>query len=248
MDLFIQKNTKHSRRRRRRETPTGQCELGLKFRGGKRRGAGRKNRRGLRAHVARPRLSGRESVHVTLKIREGLPSLRRKDIYRALRVAVRRARLKGLRLVHFNLLSNHVHMLVECAGNGDLSRGLQSLSTSLAKNINALASRAGAVFRGRYHSHVLKTPAEVRQALHYVLSNAAKHAASLQLAVDAYSSVLLFIRDTAPALKARLLRGFSLQFPAAAFMTRIEQELATLCVAPQTWLLRTGWQAGARVG
>jgi hypothetical protein len=133
-------------------------------------------------------------------------------------------------------------LLAECAGNTELSRGLQSLSTSLAKNINALASRTGPVFRGRYHCHVLKTPAEVRHTLRYVLSNAAKHAASSQLAVDAYSSLSLFIRDTTPALKARLLRGFSLQFPATPLITRIEQELATLCVAPQSWLLRTGWQ------
>jgi hypothetical protein len=100
VNLFIQKSTKHSRQQRRRESPMGQCELGLKFRGGNRRGAGRKNRSGLRSHVARPRLNGREPVHVTLKLCEGLPSLRRKDIYRVLRDAVRRARLKGLRLVH----------------------------------------------------------------------------------------------------------------------------------------------------
>jgi REP element-mobilizing transposase RayT len=185
-------------------------------------------------------------VHVTLKLCAGLPSLRRKDIYRALRGAVRRARLKGLRLVHFHLLSNHVHCLVECAGNEELSRGVQSLGTSLAKNINAAALRTGAVFCGRYHAHILKTPAEVRHALRYVLSNAAhhaaKHAASSALAVDAYSSLSLFVRDTAPHLKARLLRGFALQFPTALLLRKIEQELATLCVAPQTWLLRTGWQ------
>ena len=181
-------------------------------------------------------------MHVTLKIREGLPSLRRKDVYRALRAAVQRARMKGLRLVHFNLLSNHVHLLIECGGNNELSRGLQSLSTGLAKNINSLASRAGTVFRGRYHCHVLKTPTEVRNTLRYVLANAAKHAASSQLAVDAYSSLSLFVRDTAAKLKERLLRGFSLQFPAASLIARIEQELDTLCAAPQTWLLHTGWQ------
>jgi REP element-mobilizing transposase RayT len=181
-------------------------------------------------------------VHVTLKLCAGLPRLRRKDIYRALCAAVRRARIKGLRLVHFSFLSNHVHCLVECAGNEELSRGVQSLSTSLAKNINTAALRTGAVFCGRYHAHILKTPAEVRHALCYILSNAAKHAASSQLAVDAYSSLSLFIRDTAPHLKARLLRGFTLQFPTALLLRKIEQELAALCTAPQTWLLRTGWQ------
>ena len=228
-------------RSRRRATPSGQYELGLKFRGGRRRGAGRKNRSGLRSHVARPCLSGREPLHVTLRLREGLPSLRRKDIYRALRDAAQRARLKGLRLVHFNVLSNHCHLLVECASQRDLSRSLQGLTTGLAKRLNALASRSGAVFRGRYHCHVLKTPAEVRHALRYVLSNAAKHAASSRLAVDAFSSLSLFLRDVAPAVKARLLRGFSLQFPFAPSLARIESELATLCVAPCTWLLRAGW-------
>jgi hypothetical protein len=139
VNLFIQKSPQHSRQRRGREAPAGQCELGLKFRGGKRRGAGRKNRSGLRAHTARPRLSGAEPVHVTLKILEGLPSLRRKDIYRALRAAVRRARLKGLRLVHFNLLSNRVDRPVtEPAPPQNRTCGFPAYGSS--KRIHCLAS------------------------------------------------------------------------------------------------------------
>jgi putative transposase len=49
------------------------------------------------------------------------------------------------------------------------------------------------VFDDRYHARVLRTPTEVRNAIHYVLSNARKHAAQRGEAyspgyVDPYSS------------------------------------------------------------
>ncbi len=46
--------------------------------GGKRRGAGRKpkGKRSGVPHVARPKLAARFPVHVTLRMRSGLPSLR----------------------------------------------------------------------------------------------------------------------------------------------------------------------------
>jgi hypothetical protein len=78
-----------------------------------------------------------------------------------------------------------------------------------------------------------------------------KHATYAALAGSATSSssssLSLFICDAVPAIKARLLGDFSLQFLATPLLQKNEQELATLCVAPQTWLLRTGWQKAAMI-
>jgi hypothetical protein len=40
-----------------------------------------------------------------------------------------------------------------------------------------MMGRSGPVFDDRFHSHVLRTPAEVRNALRYVVGNFASHAA-----------------------------------------------------------------------
>ena len=40
-----------------------------------------------------------------------------------------------------------------------------------------MMGRSGRVFDDRYHARVLRTPTEVRHAIHYVLENARKHAA-----------------------------------------------------------------------
>jgi len=40
-----------------------------------------------------------------------------------------------------------------------------------------MMGRSGSVFSARYHTHVLKTPAEVRNAIRYVVGNFASHAA-----------------------------------------------------------------------
>jgi hypothetical protein len=47
----------------------------------------------------------------------------------------------------------------------------------IARGLNAMMGRTGPVFEDRYHAHVLRTPAEVRNALRYVLGNYSSHAA-----------------------------------------------------------------------
>ncbi len=47
----------------------------------------------------------------------------------------------------------------------------------LARGLNRMMGRNGPVFADRFHAHVLRTPAEVRHALRYVIGNFAGHAA-----------------------------------------------------------------------
>ena len=84
--------------------------------------------------------------------------------------------LHGLRLVEFTVMGNHLHLIVEAESSVSLSRGMQGLCIRLAKALNAaLRRRSGRVFADHYHSHLLRSPAEVANALKYVSGNAGHH-------------------------------------------------------------------------
>src|SRR5690606_5978693 len=98
------------------------------------------------------------------------------------------------RVVHYSVMSNHVHLLVEADDRDALSRGLQGLATRLARAVNRFAARRGTVFADRYHARILRTPREVRNALAYVLNNARHHRCTAMPAdwIDPYSSASAF--------------------------------------------------------
>jgi len=176
-----------------------QLAFAFRTRGGARSGAGRKPK-GARAgvpHRVRERLAARHPVHVTLRLRHELGSLRSRLAYRALWsawAAVRPA--LGLRLVHYSVQHDHVHLIVEVLGTTALSRGMQGLCIRMAKALNRALRRRGSVFMDRYHAHVLRTPREVRNALIYVINNHRHHAAQrgveLGPGFDVFSSAVWF--------------------------------------------------------
>ena len=93
-------------------------------------------------------------------------------IERALLVA--RDRL-GVRVMHFAVLGNHLHRIVEADSSAALSRGMQGLTIRMAKALNVALKRSGTVFADHYHSRLLATPTEVANAVRYVRENAAHH-------------------------------------------------------------------------
>jgi len=208
-----------------------QLELALAPRcgwGGRRIGAGRKRRPSSGVpHLRRPRFPSRHPAHVTLRVCDGLPSLRTVGIVRELERTLRQACERGdFRLTHYSIQSNHVHLMVESDGPRALGRGMKAVGARLARAVNRVCARRGRVLAERFHLHVLRTPREVRNALRYVLLNARKHLgpAALRLAarVDPASSGRWFggWRD-AP-------RSPALDPPAVA--------------SPRTWLLAVGWR------
>src|SRR5436190_18402869 len=146
--------------------------------GGARPGAGRKPK-GERAgvsHARRAGLAARFPVHVTAKLSRGLPRLRQRAEYAALRAAFAAGCNRfGFRLVHYAVLDDHLHFLVEAGDRKSLTRGLRGLLIRVAKALNKLWSRHGRVFADRFHDRILTTPREVRNAIQYVLKNAYKH-------------------------------------------------------------------------
>jgi putative transposase len=210
-------------------------------RGGARPGAGRKpkipGRPGV-DHRPRAPLAQRFPVHVTLKLRSGLPRLRSKTTYDALRAAFAAGCARNLsgafRLCHYAILNDHLHLICEAEGRTALSRGLQGLLIRIARALNKLWSRRGSVFADRYHDHILKSPREVRNALRYVFGNGRKHAAEgrevrVPQALDTFTSAPWF----------------------DGFRERITVHGIEAIVRPvtsaRTWLLTEGWLRHGRI-
>jgi hypothetical protein len=207
-------------------------------RGGRRPGAGRKpegERAGV-SHATRDRLTRHLPVHVTVKLQRGLLRMRLWSVYTALRAAFAAGRSGGtssaagaFRLCHYAVLNDHLHFIVEAEDRQMLVRGIQGLLVRIARTLNKLARRSGAVFADRYHDHILRTPREVRNALRYVLGNGRKHAAqggevAVPQAIDLFTSAPWFDGFREPLV----VHG-------------IECELRPVTPA-ESWLLRKGWR------
>ena len=196
-----------------------QLTLALPKWGGRRAGAGRKRKDGRilppgLPHLRRAPLASRHPVHVTLKLRERLPSLRSSAGFAAVFSALQHGSLReGFRVVHFAALRDHVHLVVEAKDGASLSRGVQGLCVRIARGLNRSLGRPGQVFADRYHAHVLKTPTEVRNAVKYVQENFARHEARVGRASEP---------GTVDAFSSRALPAWE----------------------PRTWLLRVGWMRG----
>ena len=212
--------------------------------GGWRPGAGRPRGRKTVSHDARERFAARHPLHVTLRIKPGVQSLRRGKVCATIRAALAAGGHKPtFRVVEFNALNNHLHLLVEADGPADLARGMQGLQVRLARQINRLLERTGSLFATRYHARPLRTPREVRNALRYVLLNARHHAAERgrQLArdwIDPCSSAPWF--DGFHACP-RAPRGQACLGPPPDWLAFLQRQPRPTATA-RTWLLSTGWR------
>lgn len=177
---------------------------------------------------------------MTLRVVEGV-AMRREGVVEIVRKAIEVAgREEDFRVVHFNVLGNHVHLIVEAGGTAALARRMQGLMVRIARRVNRACGRKGNLFAERYHARVLRSPREARNAIRYVLLNARHHAAERgeTLArgwVDPYSSAAWFdgwrepMRVGQPWLRRLVAR------PAPT-------------AAPRTWLLAEGWKRGGLIG
>ena len=201
--------------------------------GGRREGAGRRPGPSPRdPHRPRAPLAGRFPCHVTLRIRRGIPSLRKAGLVREWKRTLRAACERGhFRVVHYSLQRDHVHLLIEASSARDLACGMKSIGARLARAVQRAFRRRGPVLADRYHLRMLRTPCEVRNALAYVLLNARKHwrerhGIAPPVRLDPASSAACFDGWRAAARAPAELRAP----PEAAEVAR-----------PRTWLLRAGW-------
>ena len=150
-----------------------QQELPFRGWGGARRGAGRKRRAPRRNVPHRPRRRFRRgALHVTIRVRREVWNLRTHRCFRALRRAFTEGCERfGFRLVHFSVQGNHIHVIVEAPDQVALGRAMKGLEVRMARALNKVMGRRGAVFADRYHAHLLATPSEAARAVLYVLDN-----------------------------------------------------------------------------
>ena len=206
--------------------------------GGRRPGAGRKRGPGRRRvrHRRRPALAARFPVHITLRLRDDVRRLRNFELCLQLRrVFVHCCDVGGFRICELSIQGNHIHLICEATDAAALSRGMQRLSSMLARRINKLTGRAGTVFADRYHGEIMRTPRHTRNTLLYVLQNARRHGLRIPAwagGIDPYSSAWTFDGWRDDAWRAGLSppRGRS---PTAR---------------PHSWLLREGWRRHGLIG
>ena len=171
------------RRPRTKRGGRGAMQLQLRARGqrgGWRAGAGRPkgSRTSTRiAHRKRPRIGRHQAAHVTVKVLPLGRSLRSPRVRSALeRIFAAEKRRKGFRLLHYAIRRDHLHLVCESDSTLALSRGVQRLSSRIARRVNKLWGRKGKLVADRFHGRVLKTPRELRNVLRYVLLNEDKDA------------------------------------------------------------------------
>jgi REP element-mobilizing transposase RayT len=127
---------------------------------------------------------------VTLRVRDHVWNLRSSRSYRRIQRAFNKARSRfGMRLIHFSILGNHLHLIVEADDSHALSRALQGLCIRIAKALNAMMGCSGAVFSDHYWSRQLRTPTELVNAIRYVLNNHVRHYG--ESGTDSFSSAAL---------------------------------------------------------
>jgi len=202
--------------------------------GGERRGAGRPNESGQVNHMKRPKVNFSTPLHLTWRLKPDLVNLRCAEVSALFKAAAARAKDFGLSVVHYSILSNHLHVVVECEDNEALMKGTRSLAATLGKGIRKVAGGRGGVFDGRFHLQVLENPTATRNALAYVLQNYARHS-KLIAHVDRYSSAPFFSqwckllgKNAGPILE-------DLRPPP-------NQDLPPHLSPPRSWLAREGWQ------
>ncbi len=215
-----------------RKRKTRSHQIGIPFPctwGGARPGAGRKKQESSGVpHKTREPLASRFPVHVTIRVCNGLPSLRNKAVYNILkRHLAAGADRFGFRLIHFSVQTNHIHLICEAKDSRALSRGMQGLQIRLAKGLNKFLGRKGRVFADRFHARILRTPREVRNAIAYVLHNARRHGHRVH-GPDFFSS--------------------------AGSFDGWKEDVEIVGVGPpvvvpaRTWLLRVGWRRHGLIG
>ena len=155
--------------------------------GGKRKGAGRKaerradGRRARGTHERREKVTRHTPVHVTVRVVDGLASLRGASVAPYVLEAIGGGNQReDFRVVHLSVQSNHVHLICEAHSSEALTRGMKGVNGRVARAVNRAVGRRGQVIEDRYHAHVLRTKSEVRNAVRYVLKNNERHEVSAE--------------------------------------------------------------------
>ena len=197
-------------------------QLELPTWGGRRKGAGRKPKGPLRlvSHRARPAHLARHPLHAVWRTRPDVPNLRKRAVMELLRLALAAGGSRAaFRLVHYSIQGNHLHLVVEAHDKVSLSRGMQGLAVRIARAVNTAARRKGRVFADHYFARELRTPAEVRRAVRYVLDNHLHHGADRAPQTDTCASTAPVVPPRTWLLTVGWLRSRAGPLPVAYWLS-----------------------------
>ena len=111
-------------------------------------------------------------MHLTKRVVQGLPGLRRPDVLRLFRELVEDARGRGLETVVFAMMNEHLHWVVIPRSAEALRDATRYVFGRFARRLNRLFGRRGKVFTERYWSSCCRSVRHAWQVLGYVLRNA----------------------------------------------------------------------------
>ncbi len=129
-------------------------------------------------HRPRPVHDHRNPVFVTLRVKPDVPSLAGRKptaaIIAGLQLAAtanwerQKSRRRKFRVVHYAILPDKLELVVEATSAQALARGMQGLSSGLARRVNNQMDRLGSLFMDRYDARALQKPADLRKVLAYL--------------------------------------------------------------------------------
>jgi len=169
-------------------------------------------------HRARPVHETSYPLHITMRTRRVVASLRRGRVVARVKESVAAAHKANFRILLFSVQKDHIHLMVEASDKPALSEGMRGFAIRIGHAVNRCLERRGQLIAERYHARELKTPREVRNAMIYILRNNQHH--GQRDWIDACSSAPWF-------------DGFK-----APFEPRRNPPTA----APRTWLATVGWR------
>jgi hypothetical protein len=124
--------------------------------GGARKGAGRppKFPRTV-AHRKRPPHDARKAVTVTLRVRDGIASLRTPAVLALIHDALEESSPKPrtFRITRSSILEDRLELVVRARDRIALSRGVQSIGVRLARRLNTHLGLRGKLWRERFDLH-----------------------------------------------------------------------------------------------
>ena len=196
-----------------------QLSLPIRTWGGKRKNAGGRKPPGWKpavAHRSREPMHRRSALHVTMRMAPSVYNLRSKRSLRVIEAGLRAGAVRfGVLVVQTSIQGNHIHFLVEADDARSLGRAMKGLAIRMARGLNRMMGRdGGQVFAERYHAHLLRTPTEVRNAIHDLRHNRRHH-----------------LGERAALLPTSFVDPY----------TSDAEALAAILPPATLWILKTGW-------
>ena len=110
-------------------------------------------------------------MHITKRVRTGVPRLRRQEVLDCFRELVEEARKRGVHTFAWVIQDDHIHWYARPESKEALADATRYVFGRFAKYVNRLFGRTGKVFEERYYSEISRSVKQAFVTLNYVLKN-----------------------------------------------------------------------------